>query len=102
MRREYFLENTNNIKENQKEILDFLFSNSDKLRLTACFWSELKLFSYKRLGGEEDPRFKKTLERLSPYLISKTTNNIKYNNIPQSKNAQFTHLKKRYMQENSL
>src|SRR6185369_11571661 len=88
---EYYISDRDVLKAKKDIILDFLLQGSDSVRLTEQKWTELGVFSYKKLGGENDEKFHATLKGLEKDYVKKETNNKKYNDIEQPGKSLFTH-----------
>lgn len=77
-------------KDSEKLARAFLLKNADELRLTRDIWWQ-GLLPPKKKGTDSDPNFVKFSKSIEKWLVRKETNNTKYNNIIQSKNAKIEH-----------
>lgn len=85
--REYILE-FDNARRAEPAVRDFLLQKCDVVRFTVVrTWSGC-LFP-RKIGGNKDPHFRKTLEALQDDFIESEVNNLKYN-VEQGKRL-FTH-----------
>jgi len=76
----------------EKILRNFLLRNSNILRLTAVKWIEVSwLILWRRKGGDNDPLFKKTKERLQKYFLKKIINNKRFDDVVQRKKARYEH-----------
>ncbi len=90
-RKEYTISDNNHVQKSEPVLRHFLLSHSDSIRLTEIRHVEIGFFRIKRFGGEKDIKFIETLGKLKPFFIKKITNNQKYNDIEQHKNAKYNH-----------
>lgn len=77
--------------QNEAIVREFLLHKADTIRLTSVVRTELRWFKIIKRGGQQDPQFVKTLNRLHQDFQRKVTNNKRFDDIRPGKKAIFTH-----------
>jgi len=80
----------------EKLFKNLFLKHADMLRLTRSEWIEYKigfprLITKQHYGHDADPHFQDSMKAFKPYFLRKIRNNMRFNDIPQPNNQQFTH-----------
>ncbi len=72
-------------------IREYLFNNSNIIRLTNIITLSIGLFYFKTIGSKKDKRFINTLETLNNLFLKKEINNKRFNDVVQFKKSKHEH-----------